>query len=159
MSSFLQKLKGEGIVKKSEDIKPLPDGKTLGNIAKIELDVFQTGTEVIIYAIIPGSSEADIEVLIEGDSDVITLRGIKNRPEGIFGNGYQDHAGQYLVEECLWGEFYRQVILPEKIDTNTAEAKYKNGVLAIKLPLLVASNNKTRLKVSKVEDDLKQDHP
>lgn len=152
MSSFLQKLKGEGVVKKGEETKPASDGKSLGNMAKIELDVSQTANEVLLYAIIPGAKEEDIEVIVEGDSDVVTLRGIKSRPEDVFGAIHQDHEGQFLVEECLWGEFYRQVILPEKIDVSSSEAKYKDGVLIVKLPLLAASSNKTRLKVSKVED-------
>lgn len=156
MSSFLQKLKGEGIIKTGEAGSTQASGKVPSNVAKVDLDVYQTGTEIVVYAIIPGSKEADIEVLIEGDNDIVTLRGLKNRPEGIFGNGYATHEGQFLVEECMWGEFYRQIILPEKIDSSASEAKYKDGILVIKLPLLVASNNKTRLKVSKVEDGPKQ---
>jgi HSP20 family molecular chaperone IbpA len=37
--------------------------------------------------------------------------------------------GAFFTEECIWGDFYRRIILPESVDIENAEAKIKNGVL------------------------------
>ena len=61
----------------------------------------------------------------------------KKKPEGAF-----------FTEECTWGDFYRRIILPESVDIESAEAKVKNGVLVLSLPLLKPEEKeKVKLKV------------
>lgn len=46
------------------------------------------------------------------------------------------------------GDFYRRIILPESVEIEKAEAKIKNGVLILVLPLLKSSEKeKVRLRV------------
>jgi HSP20 family molecular chaperone IbpA len=53
-----------------------------------------------------------------------------------------------VAEECVWGDFYRRIILPESVNIEKAEAKIKNGVLILSLPLLKPSEKeKVKLKV------------
>jgi len=49
----------------------------------------------------------------------------------------------------VWGDFYRRIILPESVNIDQAEAKIKNGVLILMLPLLKpGEKEKVQLKVS-----------
>ena len=53
-----------------------------------------------------------------------------------------------MAEECVWGDFYRRIILPESDNIDKAEAKIQNGVLILSLPLLKASEKeKVKLNV------------
>jgi HSP20 family molecular chaperone IbpA len=53
-----------------------------------------------------------------------------------------------LRRSVCGGIFYRRIILPESVDIDKAEAKIKNGVLILILPLLKSSEKeRVRLRV------------
>jgi HSP20 family protein len=51
--------------------------------------------------------------------------------------------GHYHVKECAYGRFERAIGLPDEVDSDQAQAGYKNGILRIELPKSV---NKRRKK-------------
>jgi HSP20 family molecular chaperone IbpA len=51
-------------------------------------------------------------------------------------DGVQTEDDKYLRQECQWGHFYRQIILPQEVNVNEIEAKFRKGVLVLHLPLL-----------------------
>jgi HSP20 family molecular chaperone IbpA len=58
----------------------------------------------------------------------------------------------FFTEECIWGEFYRRIILPESVDIERADAKIKNGVLILVLPLMKPEEKeKVKLKITKAK--------
>ena len=151
MVSFLKKLKGEGLQEKGNENS---DEEILSSIGRLDVDVYQTSSSVVIYAPIYGADIADVDVAIEGDNDVITISGTRKRPEEhAFGKkGAPD--GRYYAEEIVWGDFYRQIILPEEVDTDKAEAKLKNGILILILPLLSVSGSKTKMKIMGLDESV-----
>jgi HSP20 family molecular chaperone IbpA len=68
---------------------------------------------------------------------------------------YESHAsqnGDFTLEECHWGDFYRQIILPDEIDPEHAEAKTKDGVSVLKLPLVGKQVKGLRLNVVRADE-------
>ena len=92
---------------------------------QLAIDVYQTDTEIVIRSTIAGAKPEDLDISIEADN--ILIKGNREEPP---------EAGQknYFYQECFWGPFSRQIILPEEADPNRAEASMKEGVLIIRIP-------------------------
>ena len=168
MSSFLQKLKGKGISvgddKGIDHSTPAsPKTEAPAGVAQLPVDVYQSDHEIVIYAQIPGAEVKDLDVSIEGDNDVITVQGSSRRPsdlvgikddsmgEAIIKQGRVAGHEDFTLEECAWGKFFRQIILPQEVDATAAQAKVKDGVLVLHLPLKGHASNKMRMHVEKVD--------
>ena len=153
MVSFLKKLKGEGI---GEEKGALGDEseEILSAVGRLDVDVYQTSSAVVIYAPIYGADISDVDVSIEGDNDVVTISGTRKRPEAHAFNNKPTPDGRYYAEEIVWGDFYRQIILPEEIDTEKAEAKLKNGILILVLPLLSSTASKTKMTIMELDESV-----
>jgi HSP20 family protein len=50
------------------------------------------------------------------------------------------------VTECAYGRFERAIPLPDDVESDQAEASYKNGVLRVELPKTV-SRQRRKIKV------------
>jgi HSP20 family molecular chaperone IbpA len=183
MSSFLQKLRGKGVVDgaegeaQGEAHEAVQEGPA--GVTQLPVDVAQTDSEIVIYAQIPGTDLSSLDVSIEGDNDVITIQGSSRRPEEIAHGDHGDvaqadhgvttataesvpiHIGHHTtesteahafsIEECAWGQFFRQIILPQGVDAEHAQAKVKDGVLVLRLPLQMPEDNKIRMNVVKLQ--------
>ena len=91
----------------------------------------------------------DVHVSIEGDADIVLIEGKRIRPEYIV-FPKKKVRGAFVAEECVWGDFYRRIILPESVNIDRAEARIKNGVLILILPLLKpGEKEKVQLKVTR----------
>lgn len=148
--SFLQRLKGRG-VRTEKRLQSSEEETALDKIVQLDVDVFQTTNLIVIYAQSAGAELSDIHVSIEGDADVVLIEGKRLRPEHLaFPKKKVD--GSFFTEECIWGDFYRRIILPESVDITHAEAKVKNGVLVLVLPLLKPEEKeKIKLKISRAK--------
>ena len=146
--SFLQRLKGRG-VRTSSKLQSSEEETALDKIAQLDVDVFQTDDLIVVYAQAAGADLSEIHVSIEGDADIVLIEGKRLRPEFLaFPKKKPD--GAFFTEECVWGDFYRRIILPESVDVEHAEAKIKNGVLVLILPLLKPEEKeKVKLKITK----------
>jgi HSP20 family molecular chaperone IbpA len=160
MNSFLRKLRREGVVKQEEVAEQkLPIAQTSANIgmvpvgvSQLPVDVYQTDEHIVIYAQIPGLDISKLEISIEGDNDVVTIQGEYKRPEGEAHNGLS--KGEFSLEECSWGQFFRQIILPQEIDFSRAEAKVKDGVLFLLLPMKGTAAKKFKMHVVKINENI-----
>lgn len=89
------------------------------------IDVVDTGSEVIVYAEIPGCKKEDLKInIVEGN---LILSGERKQVE-------VSSDASVLKNERPIGSFSRTFNLPEHIDTEKIIAKYDNGVLEIHLP-------------------------
>ena len=166
MSSFLQKLKGKGVgVTDDHTAEPIHTQKSEvpSGVTQLPVDVQQSDAEIVIYAQVPGTEIKNLDVSIEGDNDVITIQGSSIRPmdlspikqeseaELIIKQGRVVGREDFTLEECNWGKFFRQIILPQEVDAAAAQAKVKDGVLVLHLPLKGHTSNKMRMHVERVE--------
>ena len=92
---------------------------------ELAVDVYETGDEIIIQATIAGVSPDDLDVSIE--NDVVTITGERTNTE-------TEEGKNYFYQECYWGTFSRQIILPSEVDGSRAEASMKNGIFTLKIP-------------------------
>lgn len=146
--SFLQRLKGRG-VRTEQRLQSSEEETAVDKIVQLDVDVFQTDDMIVVYAQASGADMNDINVSIEGDADIVLIEGRRLRPEFLaFPKKKPD--GAFFTEECVWGDFYRRIILPESVDIENAEAKIRNGVLVLVLPLLKPEEKeKVKLKITK----------
>ena len=142
--SFLQRLKGRG-VRSDQTLQSSEEETAVDKVAQLDVDVFQTERTIVIYAQSAGADMNDVHVSIEGDADIVLIEGRRIRPEFIVFPKSKPR-GSFFTEECVWGDFYRRIILPESVDIEKAEAKIKNGVLILILPLL-KPEGKERVKL------------
>ena len=87
------------------------------------LDVQEGEGEMVVRAEAPGFEPGDFDVQVRGDQLVLRANHQMEREE--------TDRGSY---EWSRQEFYRTVPLPSATDPNKVEAKYRNGVLTVKLP-------------------------
>lgn len=148
--SFLQRLKGRG-VRSGERLLSSDEEMALDKIAQLDVDVYQTDNMIVVYAQAAGADMSDIHVSIEGDADIVLIEGQRLRPENL-AFPKKKPSGAFFTEECVWGDFYRRIILPESVDIENADAKIRNGVLVLILPLLKAEEKeKVKLKITKAK--------
>jgi len=96
----------------------------LGGFAP-NLDVRETEAGLEISAELPGMSEQDIELRLEGD--LLTLSGEKKDERT------QEGGGLHLTERSF-GRFQRAFRLPYRCDPGQVQAHFDKGVLRIVLP-------------------------
>ncbi len=145
--SFLQRLKNRGVRAGQSSLQSESEETAVDKVAQLDVDVYQTESSIIIYAQAAGADMNDVNVSIEGDADIVLIEGRRVRPEYIVFPKKKEE-GAYFASECIWGDFYRRIILPESVEIEKAEAKIKNGVLILILPLLKSSEKeRVRLKV------------
>ncbi len=146
--SFLQRLKTKGVRDGKAALQSEAEEIAVDKVSQLKVDVYQTDSLIIIYAQVSGVDIEDIQVSIEGDADIVLLEGKRTRPEHLAFSKEDVPKGDFVANECVWGEFYRRIILPESVVVEEAEAKVKSGVLILSLPLLKPENKKSvKLKV------------
>jgi HSP20 family protein len=111
------------------------DGEPEGQLT---VDVYQTANDIVVESAIAGVDPHDIDVNVTTDS--ISIRGSRKREKPV-------RDEDYLYQECYWGKFGRSIILPQEVEPEEAEVKFKNGILTVILPK--ANKKKSRkLKIS-----------
>jgi HSP20 family molecular chaperone IbpA len=145
--AFLQRLKG----KQEESQKDLSEERLKG-VTRLEVDLYQTDDEIIVFAPIPGARPDLIDISIMGDDDVVVMSGTTKRPEDLAFNKENKEIGSFFTEEVVWGDFYRKIILPERVDIRSAEAKMRLGVLVLHLPLITENTKKDKAVKLEVVD-------
>ena len=116
----IKTLEKEVKTKKEENFSELME--TEGELA---VDVYQTDSDIVVQSTIAGVKPEDLDISVE--NDMLTIRGKRTSET-------KEEGKNYFYQECYWGAFSRQIILPEEVDPNRIEASMKNGILTIKLP-------------------------
>lgn len=104
------------------------------------LDIAENDKEYLIKADLPGLEEKNIKIHLKDNQ--LTIKGESSSEK-------TDEKEKYYLTERQSGVFARTVALPENtVDENKITAKFKNGVLELKLPKLPE-------KVRKKEKEIK----
>jgi HSP20 family protein len=94
---------------------------------KLAVDLYKAGENLVIQSAIAGIRPEDLDITIQGD--FVTIKGVRTKPT-------EEPETSYYYQECYWGPFSRQIVLPEEVDPSRAEASLKEGILTIKIPRL-----------------------
>ncbi len=100
-----------------------------------QLDVADHQKKVVVTAELPGMTEKDIEIQLEGD--LLLIKGEKSEEE-------EKEEKNYYRRECRYGAFKRAVPLPAEVVGDKVKAKFKNGCLKITLPKTAKAREKNR---------------
>ncbi|GLS28456.1 Hsp20/alpha crystallin family protein [Mesorhizobium albiziae] len=74
---------------------------------------------------LPGIDQEDVDVSLTDRA--LTIKGEKKSER-------EESRKGYHVSERSYGSFYRSIPLPSGVDTDKANAEFKNGVLTVSLP-------------------------
>ena len=91
----------------------------------VKVDVTENDKGYVVHAEIPGVTQDDIQVSIEGNPVTIAAE-VKRNAEAKEGE-------RVLRTERYYGQTYRSFTLPVELDESHSEAKYENGVLTLTL--------------------------
>lgn len=86
------------------------------------VDVIEKDGNLILKALLPGMTEKDIELKVEGQT--LTIKG-ERKPE----EGYIFHQ-----QESRYGFFSRSFTLPDSANMGKIGADYRHGILTVSIP-------------------------
>lgn len=98
-------------------------------IWQVALDVLETDDAIHIVAPIAWVVYEDIDLSI--NKTVLTIKWTRYKPEE-----YDLDWVKIRNEECYWGNFSRNVILPENLDFDKINAYMQNNLLIVSVPKL-----------------------
>jgi HSP20 family protein len=97
----------------------------LGHENTLPVDMYQIDDAIVIKASVPGINSENVEITIIGDT--LTIKG-ETREET------DAQKDDYFRRERRYGSFYRNILLPNTVQSDKAEASFENGVLTLTIP-------------------------
>ena len=98
---------------------------TSGRVGTMPIDAYRLGDELVLEVDLPGVDAASIDVTVE--KNVLTVYAERKRASA--------DGTETLIGERPHGRFRRQLFLGDALDTDRIDASYRDGVLAITLPV------------------------
>jgi HSP20 family protein len=89
------------------------------------VDMYETDSEVVVKATVPGFDPDDIEVTVS--EGVLIIKGTREAEEAV-------KEAEYICREHHSGSFSRSLTLPSDVLAEDATANYSNGILTLTLP-------------------------
>lgn len=89
------------------------------------IDVHETADELVVTAALPGMKADDVEITMTGQT--LTLRGEFKADEEV-------KREQVLYRERRFGAFSRTVQLPVRVQGESADATFDDGILTLRIP-------------------------
>jgi HSP20 family protein len=90
------------------------------------VNLFDAGEEVVLKAELPGVEPDKLDVEVRDDA--VTLSGERHA------GGTESRDAGFHRRERVQGQFRRVVRLPSRMDTESARAEYRHGVLTVRVP-------------------------
>jgi len=112
-----------------------------------QVEVLQRDNELVIRAELPGINRDNVKVELRDDS--VVLRGERQEERK------EEHEGFYRTERS-YGSFYREIPLPQGVDTSKATATFRDGVLEITMP---SSKGEARVRQLEIKDSQTEEQP
>jgi len=118
MDRMFEELMGRGLRRLAEDDR-------LRGSWSPAVNILEKKDAIVITADLPGLKAEDVDVTV--DNGVLTIRGERRLEEASEGETY------HRVER-VYGVFERTFTLPNSVDVNTIDAKFRNGEMVVTLP-------------------------
>lgn len=123
--------------KKKENKIKIEDDGWLKSEGQLVVDVYETGGDIVIRTAIAGIKTEDLDISIENDT--VVIKGERKESD-------EQSGKNYFYQECYWGSFSREIILPAEVNAGRAEATMKNGILTIRIPKIEREMKKISVK-------------
>ena len=108
------------------------------SVPKLTVDVYRNDFTIYIVSTVAGVEAKNLDISLEGNT--LCIRGIREKP-------YSEYGHMVLLEECFWGEFYREITINENLDFDAIKASLKEGLLIIEIPILNYSQNSDNIQI------------
>jgi HSP20 family protein len=132
MSDFMKRFFGESFLRFFENW-PLAEDE----IQPLAVDVSEKDGKLMVEASLPGVKPEEMDISVV--DNVLTIKAESKQEK-------DEKRGKYHYRERRYGAWQRDVLLPERVDVNKAEAEFVNGVLNLSLPIVEGEKIK-RIKV------------
>jgi HSP20 family protein len=99
------------------------------------MDIFEEDGNVVVKAELPGMKKENIEVTVTDHT--MRISGEKKREEKV-------EKKNYYWEERSYGSFARSFQLPSEVQTDKVEAKFKDGILEVRIPKTEEAKSKEK---------------
>jgi HSP20 family protein len=96
-------------------------------VPQLTVDVYRKADSIFVISTVAGISHSDLDISIENNT--LSIKGFRNKP-------YEMADIETLLEECVWGEFFREITINENLDVSKIKAILKDGILSIEIPIL-----------------------
>ncbi|MDJ0783251.1 MAG: Hsp20/alpha crystallin family protein [Desulfosarcinaceae bacterium] len=120
-------------VKEKQEVTTPAEQTTPGLVFTPSVDIFETETELVLLADMPGVKAADLNIDLRDNT--LTLNG------GI--ETFEIPGEEAVLMEYDVGKYYRQFTLSEVIDQEKIDAQLKDGVLRLTLPKVEKATPRT----------------
>ena len=110
------------------------EGRNGEALPRVKVDVAEKNGAYTVTADLPGVKRDDIQVTIDGAQVTLTAE-VKREKEAAADE-------RVLHTERVYGKVSRSFTLPQEVDEANAEAKFRDGVLELKLPKKAAPTRK-----------------
>lgn len=91
------------------------------------------GNDFVLTVLLAGVDVADLDIQVS--SDTVTLIGKRVAANVVEGTAL-------LYDDTRYGNFHRQINLPDAVQNNNVQADFNSGVLTLTLPKVVEARNK-----------------
>ena len=102
------------------------------------LDVLQEDGDIVVRAELPGVKQEDVDITYQ--NGVLTISGVRQAEEQKEGSGY-------YVRERRYGSFRRSMSLPEGTDESSITARFRDGVLEVRVTGAAAVEEPKRIQI------------
>ncbi|MEA3192572.1 MAG: hypothetical protein QOD26_905 [Betaproteobacteria bacterium] len=103
-------------------------------LPRVKVDVAEANGAYTVTADLPGVRKEDIQVSIDGAAVTLTAEAKREKEA--------NKDERVLHSERVYGKVSRSFTLPQEIDEAKAEAKFRDGVLELRLPKKAAAARK-----------------
>jgi HSP20 family protein len=104
---------------------------------QLAVDIYETEDKLVIKARTAGVKKSDLDLNIS--NNVLKIHGIISNTDEI-------GVVKWWAQECYWGEFDREIVLPVQVVEDEVEAILRDGVLTVSFTKIVP-NAKTKIQV------------
>ena len=110
---------------------------------QVALDIIENPNEIIIISPIAWVDLSWIDISLK--DDILTISWERKKPLELYLNG-----SILRVSETFWGNFSRNIILPENLNLDDIKAILEKNILIIKIPKLKFKGQS--INIEKIED-------
>lgn len=111
---------------------------TPDEVPQLTVDVYKQDDTIFVVSTVAGVNPQDLDISVENQT--LSIKGMRRKP-------YDTPTESVLLEECFWGEFYRELTINESLDVDNIKASLKQGVLNIAIPIIVTKSQR-KIEVS-----------
>jgi len=102
------------------------------------LEISDEKTEILVVIELPGIKKDELSVEVSENS--LTIKAER-------GEESEEKKKNYYYSERQYSTFFRNIPLPEEVDSDTAKAKFREGILELRIKKAAKKKNVKQVKV------------